>query len=90
MPVYNLLMEDEKSTGSGKANADLLKSFIVHLIVFAAVNLLLLFVPVIFNGKAVFDFEGREALFYGSAGWAVGLLIHGIAVLVYRIIKRAG
>jgi len=81
-------MEKEKSNKPGKSQAELLKSFIVHLIVFAAVNILLLFVPVIFNGKAVFDFEGRAALFYGSAGWAVGVAIHGIAVLVYRIIKR--
>lgn len=67
-----------------KEKSDALKAFLIHLAVFVAVNIILLFVPVIFNGKAVFDFEGREAIFYGSAGWGIGVFIHGAVVFLHR------
>ena len=65
------------------------QTFLIHLGIFIMVNLALLFVPMIYDGKLDFSLENRGPLFYGSVIWGIGLMIHGVIVLVDWLGKRS-
>lgn len=58
-----------------------LKGFLMHLTIFVVVNVVLMIVPVFYDGRFDFNFTDRGPMLYGSIGWGVGLLVHGLVVL---------
>jgi len=82
-------MESKDTSKKPDEKGKALRAFLIHLIIFAVVNLLLLIVPVFYDGKLVFDFEERGPMLYGSIGWGVGLIIHGAVVFVDRIVSSS-
>jgi hypothetical protein len=65
------------------------KTFLVHLAIFIVVNALILVVPVFYDGETDFSFTKRGPMLYGSIAWGVGVLVHGIVVLVSKVIKKS-
>jgi hypothetical protein len=81
-------MEEGDTSSSTDERKRALKAFLVHLGIFVVVNLVLLFIPVFYEGELVFDFEERGPMLYGSIGWGVGVIIHGIIVFADRLINK--
>lgn len=65
-----------------------LNPFLIHLAIFVVVNLVILVIPVFYDGKVDLSFEDRGPMLYGSIGWGIGVLIHGAVVLYSRFTAK--
>ena len=81
-------MADDSSSSRSQAQKKALRSFLLHLVIFVVVNLVLMIIPVFYDGKFDFTFEDRGPMLYGSIGWGLGLAIHGTVVLVDRLMNK--
>lgn len=81
-------MDKENFPNPSKKKEDPLRAFLTHLCVFAVAFVIVLFVPVFYDGKIDFCFEDRGPMLYGFIGWGVGLAIHGLVVFVSTRLNR--
>lgn len=65
-----------------------IKAFLTHLAIFIVVNIIILIIPVFYDGEIDFSFKDRGPMLYGSIGWGVGLVIHGLVVFGDRFLGK--
>ncbi|MBN2015305.1 2TM domain-containing protein [Candidatus Dojkabacteria bacterium] len=82
-------MNDQTTSKHALGKSKALRVFLLHLAIFPVVNLILLFVPVFYDGKLDFSFKDRGPMLYGSIGWGVGLFIHRAVFLADRILNKS-
>jgi len=74
------------TTSGEKSKA--LKAFLMHCAIFVVVNIIVLIIPVFYDGEIDFSYKDRGPMLYGSIGWGVGLIIHGIVVFADKILGK--
>ncbi len=82
---------DTQSTSSPQPTDEkskAVKAFLIHCAIFVAVNLIILIIPVFYDGEIDLTFKDRGSMLYGSIGWGVGLIIHGAVVFGDRVLGK--